>query len=114
MKEQNESIKVFCYGTLQSPSVQKELLGRTLTGQIARILGYVVLCDYVDPSDGIEYPRLVACPKGVVYGTILEFTPSEVDKLNEYETSMYSLERIKTETGESVHIYMPVNVWWYG
>lgn len=107
-QNQNQNVKVFCYGTLQSPSVQQELIGRTVTGQINRLSGYVVLCDYVDPSDGIAYPRLVSHPRGVVYGTILEFTPAELIKINEYETDMYELESVVTDSGESVLTYMPV------
>lgn len=99
--------KIFCYGTLQEAQVQTDLIGRVVTGELTSISGYVVLRDYVDPTDGIAYPRVVAMPNGCVYGRVLEFTDSEVLALNEYETEMYTLEDITTATGEVVKIYMP-------
>ena len=99
--------KIFCYGTLQEANVQLELIGRVVTGELTSISGFVVLRDYVDPADGIAYPRVVAMPNGCVYGRVLEFTDSEVLSLNEYETDMYTLEDITTATGEVVKIYMP-------
>ena len=99
--------KVFCYGTLQEHSVQLELIGRTVDGPITSIEGYIVIRDYIDPDDGLPYPRIVEFKNGCVYGKVLEFTMSELDILSEYETEMYSLESIKTKDGQDVSIYMP-------
>lgn len=105
-----KTTKVFCYGTLQEANVQMELIGRTVSGELTSIEGYVVLRDYVDPTDGIAYPRVIPCNNGVVYGRILEFTDDEMVILNEYETEMYVLEDIVTKSGETAKIYMP-NIW---
>jgi gamma-glutamylcyclotransferase (GGCT)/AIG2-like uncharacterized protein YtfP len=99
--------KIFCYGTLQEPRVQLDLINRVVTGDLTYINGYVVLRDYVDPSDGIAYPRVVPKEHGCVYGRVLEFTDAEVKILDEYETDMYTLEDITTINGEVVKIYMP-------
>ena len=99
--------KIFCYGTLQEPRVQLDLINRVVTGDLTYINGYVVLRDYVDPSDGIAYPRVVPAEHGCVYGRVLEFTDDEVKILDEYETDMYTLEDITTINGEVVKIYMP-------
>jgi gamma-glutamylcyclotransferase (GGCT)/AIG2-like uncharacterized protein YtfP len=99
--------KIFCYGTLQEPQVQLELIGRVVTGELTSISGFVVLRDYVDPADGIAYPRVVPMEHGCVYGRVLEFTDAEVLVLDEYETEMYTLEDITTTTGEVVKIYTP-------
>jgi gamma-glutamylcyclotransferase (GGCT)/AIG2-like uncharacterized protein YtfP len=99
--------KIFCYGTLQEPQVQIDLIGRVVTGELTSISDYVVLRDYIAPTDGIAYPRVVSMRNGCVYGRVLEFTDSEVIALNEYETEMYRLEDITTATGEVVKIYMP-------
>ena len=103
----NTMKKIFCYGTLQEPQVQLDLIGRVVIGNLTSISGYVVLRDYVDPTDGIAYPRLYAIQKGCVYGRVLEFTDSEVLILNEYETEMYTLEDITTDNGEVAKVYMP-------
>lgn len=100
--------KIFCYGTLQEPKVQMELIGRVITGELTYISGYVVLRDYVDPSDGIAYPRIVSMPNGCVYGRVLEFTDAEVLVLNGYETDMYELQDIEVASGDVVSVYMPV------
>jgi gamma-glutamylcyclotransferase (GGCT)/AIG2-like uncharacterized protein YtfP len=102
--------KIFCYGTLQEPSVLVRLIGRTVTGPITRIMGYVVLCDYVDPADGVAYPRLVPHKNGCVYGRVLLFKDSELSILNEYETDMYKLEPIDVQGYSNGYVYMPTNV----
>ena len=99
--------KLFCYGTLQEPSVQLELIGRTAEGMLTSIEGFIVLRDYVDIDDGIAYPRIVKYPNGCVYGRILEFTDEEIVLLDEYETEMYRKEEIKTKDGHVVWVYMP-------
>ena len=103
-------IKIFCYGTLQEPSVQMELIGRTIEGQIDSIEGWIVVRDYIDISDGIAYPRVIEYPKGCVYGQVLSFLPEEVILVDEYETDMYKRIYINTKSGELVQIYAPVEV----
>jgi hypothetical protein len=105
----NAVIKIFCYGTLQEPRVQLDLIGRIVTGHLTSINGYVVLRDYVDVEDGIAYPRIVPMENGCVYGRILEFTSEEVELLNAYETDMYTLEYILTSDNKLVKVYMPTN-----
>ena len=100
-------MKIFCYGTLQESNVQLDLVGRVVDGPITYVSGYVVLRDYVDPEDGIAYPRVVPAENGCVYGRVLDFTDDEVKVLNDYETEMYVLEDIQVASGETVKIYMP-------
>jgi len=99
--------KIFCYGTLQQPHTQLELIGRELSGDITSIDGYVIVRDYVDPEDGISYPRIVQHNFGCVFGTILEFTDEEVEILDRYETEMYTRKEITTSDGSLVEVYLP-------
>lgn len=99
--------KVFCYGTLQEHSVQLDLIGRTVDGPTTSIEGYIVVRDYIDPEDGLPYPRIIPFENGCVYGKVLEFTLDEMVTLDEYETEMYSLELIETKDGQDVLVYMP-------
>lgn len=100
-------MKVFCYGTLQQHSVQLKLIGREVDGPITSIEGYVLLRDYIDPEDGVPYPRIIPFENGCVYGKILDFTMEEIEILDKYETDMYSLQLIETKDGDSVFVYMP-------
>ncbi len=99
--------KIFCYGTLQEPSVQMSLIGRAVYGPIDSIENFVVVRDYVDPDDGVAYPRIIPYEKGCVYGRILHFFPEEVPILDEYETEMYERIEMKTKGGEVVQVYVP-------
>ncbi len=99
--------KIFCYGTLQQSKTQLELIGRHLSGDISSIDGYVILRDYIDPEDGIAYPRIVEHNLGCVFGTIFEFTDDEVKVLDIYETDMYIRKEILTTDGYKVEIYLP-------
>ena len=106
----NNMVKLFCYGTLQESSVQMELIGRVVSEKIVTsIEGYIVLRDYVDPEDGIAYPRIVEHERGCVYGSIIEFSDDEIVKLDAYETEMYERKLILTNCGELVQVYMPAN-----
>ena len=102
--------KIFCYGTLQDPQVQLDLIGRTCIGNLDSIDGFVVIRDYVDPEDGIAYPRLVEMPNGCVYGHIYKFTDSEVLVLDNYETEIYKRTYFETNSGELVQIYLPTKL----
>jgi len=101
---------VFCYGTLQDPEVQLDLIGRVCIGNVDSIDGFVVLRDYVDPEDGIAYPRLVEMSKGCVYGHIYKFTDEEIIRLDEYETEMYQRRYLKTNKDEIVQVYLPITL----
>jgi gamma-glutamylcyclotransferase (GGCT)/AIG2-like uncharacterized protein YtfP len=99
--------QVFCYGTLQEAKVQLELIGRVVLGPITSIEGYIVVRDYIDPADGLPYPRIIPHQYGCVYGRVLDFSLDEIEILSKYETEMYSLESIKTKDGRDVLVYMP-------
>jgi len=100
-------IKIFCYGTLQEPHVQLELIGRTVEGPIDSIEDNVAVRDYVDPTDGIAYPRIIPYPNGCLYGRVLTFYSEEVVVLDQYETDMYKRVYMSTKGGEVVQVYVP-------
>lgn len=99
--------KVFCYGTLQEPSVQLDLIGRVVNGPLTSIEGFIVVRDYIDPEDNVAYPRMIAYPKGAVYGRVLEFTEEEISILDAYETAMYRREEMQTSNNARVEVYVP-------
>lgn len=97
---------LFAYGTLQLPSVQQELLGRSFTSLgITTIENFVVVNDYF-VEDGY-YPRLVPMTNGIVYGNIYSMSDEDIDVLNEYETDAYELKQVQTSSGVFVYVYFP-------
>lgn len=102
-------IKIFCYGTLQDPEVQKKLLGKELKGKISSIDNYIVVRDYIDTSDNIEYPRIIPFNKGCVYGTIYEFNEDELRILDDYETNIYIKKEVELNCKTKCFIYFPSN-----
>lgn len=103
-------IKIFCYGTLQDPAVQLDLIGRVCIGTLDSIDGFVVIRDYVDPEDDVAYPRLVEMSNGCVYGHIYKFSENEVTILDNYETEMYQRRYLVTNKEELVQVYIPIKL----
>jgi gamma-glutamylcyclotransferase (GGCT)/AIG2-like uncharacterized protein YtfP len=100
--------KLFVYGTLQQPEVQLELLGRVIDGEIDSIEDYIVVRDYIDPEDGIAYPRIKPYKKGCTFGKILHVSDSDLEILDKYETDMYQRKFIITKSQKKVLIYFPI------
>jgi|688.fasta_scaffold1759531_2 gamma-glutamylcyclotransferase (GGCT)/AIG2-like uncharacterized protein YtfP len=98
-----KKIKLFCYGTIQEPAVQLEILGRTIEGKPDSLDGFVVTRDFL--VDGDLYPRLLEHDKGCVYGTVYEFTEDDIKLLDEYETKMYHRYHFTTRKGIDVQVY---------
>jgi gamma-glutamylcyclotransferase (GGCT)/AIG2-like uncharacterized protein YtfP len=102
--------KLFVYGTLQQPEVQLELLGRFIDGEVDSIENYIVVRDYVDPEDGIAYPRIKQYENGCTFGKILDVSDDELEILDKYETDMYQKKVIITKSQKKVLIYFPVKL----
>lgn len=105
---------LFCYGTLQQPHTQRELIGRTLDGQLCKLLNHKITLSVYDPSDGNTYPALEFEPFALTYGHVYKVTAEELAALDEYETELYTkrqIEVISTETGEPITatVYLPAD-----
>ena len=102
---------IFCYGTLQQPHTQGELIGRTLNGPICTLKGFKIVRNVFDPTDGNFYPSLVFDSDSIIYGHAYKVTAEELAILDEYETELYirvESQVTNAETGEQVpaEIYM--------
>lgn len=97
---------IFAYGTLQVPSVQEELLGRSFASLgVTTLKDFVVMGDYF-VEDGY-YPRLVPMKDGVVYGNVYPMSDKDIAVLDEYETDAYELKQARTSCGMNVYVYFP-------
>lgn len=105
---------LFCYGTLQQPHTQRELIGRTLDGQLCKLLSHKITLSVYDLTDGNTYPALEFEPFALTYGHAYKVTAEELAVLDDYETELYTkrqMEVISAETGEAITatVYLPAD-----
>ena len=111
-KNTTTTAALFCYGTLQQPHTQRELIGRELSGHVCILHRFKITREVFDPTDGNFYPSLVFDPNAIVYGHTYQVTADELAILDEYETSLYLrlpayVTNAETGEPEEVQIYMP-------
>jgi len=101
----NQHQRLFTYGTLQIPSVQKLLVGREIPMTADALPGFikknVLLGDEV-------YPILTPDPDGtnLVDGMVLEVTPEELRRFDIYETSAYKRIEVTLQSGGVAWVYV--------
>jgi gamma-glutamylcyclotransferase (GGCT)/AIG2-like uncharacterized protein YtfP len=94
--------KIFVYGTLQDPEVQKHILGR------ARPLQDDVLKGYRKGNieiNGRSY--FIAIPEAgsQIEGKVIEASPKEILLMDEYETKAYKRIKVKLASGQRAWLY---------
>lgn len=79
--------KIFTYGTLQEPVIQREIIGRTLgDGTPDRLRGYkMARLKGIHTNYNIIQPHTGSIIEGRVY----EVTEEELDKIDHYEGNAY-------------------------
>lgn len=105
--------KLFSYGTLQLPEVQRSLFGRLLNGQVDQLPGYTIkelkINDRaVIKKSGTEiHPILVPSGKSedVVSGMVFELTMDELKRADEYEVDDYERVLSRMISGAKAWIY---------
>lgn len=95
-------LKIFSYGTIQDPKIQRELFGELKKSTPDAINGFQRLHMTLD---GGVYPVLI---KGDCryYGHVYDVTPDELKKLDEYEGDAYIRIPVDTEEKQKVFIYI--------
>lgn len=78
--------KLFIYGTLTDPGVQKEVWGRAIKGKDDSLKGYEKSEIEID---GEVYPFIVPNKNGQVGGLVVELTENELEKADRYEGGEY-------------------------
>jgi gamma-glutamylcyclotransferase (GGCT)/AIG2-like uncharacterized protein YtfP len=94
--------RLFAYGTLQDPIIQKEILGRNLVGETGVLPGY----EKVEIlQEHFLYPNVVPREGGAVCGRIYTVTVEELASIDVYEGAPYKRFLAPLATGERVWIY---------
>lgn len=95
--------KLFVYGTLLDPHIQKKVFSRQIEGSYDNLIGYRKI--HRQFSDGI-YPDLIEDCNSVVKGMVFQITDEDLKKCDLYEGEEYEKLTIKLESGESAEIYI--------
>lgn len=94
--------RLFVYGTLRDPMVQRRVIGRFVPGTPATLAGYsrvpIVL-------SGDTYWIVEQDTAGTVDGLVLELTPEELEQADIYETSAYQRIRVTLLDGSQAWVY---------
>ena len=94
--------KLFVYGTLQDPDIQKSLVGRIIFGIPAKLANYEKTTINLG---GRVYPIVRPSENKVVAGMVLDVTEQELARFDRYETNAYRRIQAEVEGGITVWVY---------
>lgn len=106
-------IRLFTYGTLRDPAVQRRLFGRVVPGTPDAIpgfrLGRVTIADETVIATSGKAVHLVADetgdPADRVEGIVLQLTPAELAVADDYETADYRRVSVTLASGGTAFLY---------
>ncbi len=97
-------MKIFAYGTILNKITQLKLFRYKLDYYPAMVKGYKV--EFSLSPDGNIFPNLIPDPTGIVYGKVFDVSNNEFKLINEHETKIYNLVKIKTENNEEINTFI--------
>ena len=97
--------KLFVYGTLKNPEVQKLVIGRVVESKKDSIIGYNLKKIEID---GDVYPLLVEDPKQKkpIEGLVISVNSEELKKIDKHETEAYKRKEVILKSGERAFAYL--------
>lgn len=106
--------RVFSYGTLRLPEVQRATFGRLLDGHEDAVVGYrlevVTVTDeaVLAASGTAEHPILVRADDSdaAIPGTVFEISDDELLAADEYEVDDYERVEVPLRSGGSAWVYV--------
>ncbi len=107
-------IRLFSYGTLQKPDVQRKTFGRTLEGRHDAVIGYRVetlkITDaaVIETSGSDEHPILVPSltPGAQIEGSVFVVSASELAAADDYEVDEYTRIEVPLASGRTAWVYV--------
>lgn len=94
--------RLFVYGTLQIPTVQQVVFGRSILGMPDTLPGF----RKSEIELGLHrYPIAVRDADSQINGLLLELTADELARGDEYETKAYDRVRVKLKSGIEAWVY---------
>ncbi|WP_297510025.1 gamma-glutamylcyclotransferase family protein [uncultured Caulobacter sp.] len=107
-------VRLFSYGTLQQPKVQRETFGRLLEGRPDALPGFrQTLLRITDPAvlatSGEAFHPIVTPtgdPADRIEGAVFEITPEELAAADAYEVSDYKRIAVRLASGLEAFVYV--------
>jgi gamma-glutamylcyclotransferase (GGCT)/AIG2-like uncharacterized protein YtfP len=97
-----KSEKLFIYGTLREPEIQKKAFGRIAGGVADSLRGYR---NGEALIKGEKYPIILPDKEGIVEGLLIKVSPEELKILDKYEEE-YERKEVVLESGERTWVYV--------
>ncbi len=112
--QDEETERLFSYGTLQTASVQLAIFGRTLNGRTDTLIGYRVIMtatedqDFINKTGAVHHRNLqsTAVESDIVDGTVLTLTPKELEQADSYEPTDYERVLVQLKSGVEAWVYI--------
>jgi Gamma-glutamyl cyclotransferase, AIG2-like len=112
--ETQGQVRLFSYGTLQQPEVQRATFGRLLDGWPDTVFGFrlerlrVTDPDVIATSGSDEHPILRACddPETGVEGFVFLLSHDELTAADDYEVDDYARIEVPIASGGSAWAYV--------
>lgn len=94
--------RLFVYGTLLDPAIQKRVFGRITSGQPDKLAGYQK--DRVRLGGNV-YPIIQPKAGGIVEGAVLSVTLAELALIDRYEGDAYQRQKVRLVSGRPAWVY---------
>lgn len=113
-RREQDTERLFTYGTLQSETVQSETFGRKLDGWPDALPGYRLVMiritdeDFVSTSGSAEHRNLqfTGNASDSVEGTVVTITTSELVQADAYEPDDYQRVLVQLRSGTMAWVYL--------
>ena len=112
-EEVTNTVRLFSYGTLQLPQVQRATYGRLLKGAPGVLPGYVLEPLAIADPDVVrisgtavhQIARRTGEPADLVAGTVFTLTTEELADTDAYEVDAYARILVRLASGEDAFVY---------
>ena len=94
---------LFVYGTLKSPKIQKQILGKIYKSKKDTLIGFTA--DSVE-IENKSYLALIPNPQMETEGEVIEVQETDLKKLDKYETNAYERVEITLKSGTKSYVYI--------
>lgn len=95
--------KLFVYGLLSKPVVQGLLIGRKPFSYVEELTGFTLIAVIWGQ---FKYPMAIPSKSGTIWGSVLELTPQELDKVKQDIAQVYSITLCRMKSGDFAWVFV--------